>query len=369
MNNDIVVIADGSKRSKVVREELRKRGHVFQELDSTLDTVKDIEDAARVARTHTFFVVDSRYHIYDTFKFDYKVPIWDQVYIHVFRAEGTEEAKEKMKGYGGVRIFSKGMFHDGKLPAYNHDIVGAGGMKYVDETCGCYLSSKNVNIFFLRGDELNVDANYNQLLKYHPTAVPVRATGSIYESHKHLAEVSYTQLFAVVDADCYLDKKFLEINEEINYSYVNVWKVRNPINGLVYGHGGPKLFSRHLFNKKFSSVDMTFSLTKPQFVRVIDDVVGEHRFNWSAFSTWRTAFREVVKLKTAAIEMSEETAYRLGIWTSWADKKEPFWDYCLAGANAALKFVSTQLASSESNPFRKINDYRYLKQLMKESTR
>lgn len=353
---DIIVLVDGSKRSKRVREELINRGYVIHEVESVQDWEEDLKSAYGQATTPLFYVVDSHYHIYESFKFDYVVPEWDKTFIHLFSADGTEEAKEKATGYGGIRLFPRSAFDGNRIPGYVHDKYGAGGIKHINIPCGCYLSSRNLNIFFLSTDELNQDENFQQLLLHHPTATHVQASGNIYESHKNIADSSYTQLFAVVDADCWLEKPFLKIDDKINYSYVNVWQVRNPINGLVYGHGGPKLLSRHLFKKGPSAVDMTFSLTKPEFVRVLPEVVGEHRFNWSAFSTWRTAFREVVKLSSAKDDISKA---RVEAWLSRASKKEPFWKYCLAGAKAGSDYVA-----NNSGDLNMINDYKQLKSLM-----
>lgn len=357
---DIIVLSDESRRSKRIREELTRRGYIYKEVASVQDWRADIESAYRKSSTEIFWLVDSHYHIFESFKFDYVIPEWDKDYIHIFAADGTEEAKEKHAGFGAVRLYPKSAFVNGKIPGYNHDFYGGKGIKHLDIKCGCYLSSKNLNIYFLVKDELNSDENFAQLLKFQPTATPVQSIGSIFESHKHVSDASYTQLFSVVDADCYINRNYLKIDENINYSYVNVWQVRNPINGLVYGHGGPKLLSRHLFKKSIAQLDMTFSLTTPDYVRVLPEVVGEHRFNWSAFSSWRTAFREVVKLTLA--KENADNLYRRDIWCSAADKKQPFWEQCLKGAKAGYAF-----AKENSNRSHMINHYPFLESEMRKT--
>jgi hypothetical protein len=55
--------------------------------------------------------------------------------------------------------------------------------------------------------------------------------------------------------------------------------------------------------------------------------------------TWRTAFREVVKLKHfMAVEPTVETEHRLNVWLSTAQGN--YAEYCLAGARDAVEYYN-----------------------------
>lgn len=347
---EIIVLANPSKRSAALREHMRDQGIYFQEVSQTFDWAEDFARAYDAAETECFYLVDSQYWVYERFLFNYVAPRHDWNYVHAFATDGDPN-NWLMKGYGGVYLVPKQTFdHNGRpkiIPtSYN-------GFKLLDIKVSTFMHNSLFAIFMLQHDEANAEHNWEALLDQHPIARREYSTGNIRKSHEKLAKLSHTQLFAVVDADCYLTKPFLMAGQEHNYTRVNVWKVKNPINGLVYGHGGPKLFGKHLFNASSSPVDMTLSLTN--HVQVMDDVVGEHRFNWSGFATYRTAFREAVKL---SMSKDPEAQERLRIWCEEANKKVPYAMLCLEGAQQGFTFAK----STDFDPH-KINDYGWIEDL------
>ena len=62
------------------------------------------------------------------------------------------------------------------------------------------------------------------------------------------------------------------------------------------------------------------------------------RFNKDPYRTWRSAFRECVKLASRSINRQEnmETEKRLDIWCKEA--KGPFAEYALTGAKAGREY-------------------------------
>ena len=104
---------------------------------------------------------------------------------------------------------------------------------------------------------------------------------------------------------------------------MHVWYSRNPVNDLIYGYGGIKLFPRDmLLNYKGSPIDFTTSVSSK--FKVIPEVSNVTRFNTDPFSAWRSGFRECTKLASKLIpnQDNKETEERLAIWCSKGADRE-----------------------------------------------
>ncbi len=201
-----------------------------------------------------------------------------------------------------------------------------------------------------------------------------KSDGTILQSHTAMAEASDTQMFLVLDADFVLEITL--VTEELKpweQDSVHLWYARNPVNGLVYGHGGPKAFNREAFlNLGSSTVDIT---TNAQSKRLIihEQCVGIHAFNWSAESAWRTAFREASKLvwgRAVAATKQElvDATKRLDVWTSSGDKDSriQFAAECVAGAKAGREWAQRVNKAVEAT---RINDFDWLHKRFLQTTK
>jgi hypothetical protein len=168
----------------------------------------------------------------------------------------------------------------------------------------------------------------------------------------------------IVDADA-------EIVENFNFDYyvpaydpdsrktVHVWKSQNPVNGLIYGYGAVKLLPRELtLNMDTSKPDMTTSIS-PLF-KTINRISNITKFNTDEFSTWRSAFRECVKLASRAIDgqLDEETEFRLNAWCTRGKDKQ-FGNAAINGANHGKKYGESNRGKLEA--LVKINDFNWLR--------
>jgi hypothetical protein len=105
--------------------------------------------------------------------------------------------------------------------------------------------------------------------------------------------------------------------------------------------------------------DMTTSISK-QFnaVPIVSNITA---FNTDPFSTWKSAFRECVKLASGIIvrNKEKETLERLETWCTVGNDRD-FGIYCIAGANAGKLYGE----SNKDNPtmLNNINDFDWLKQ-------
>jgi len=116
-----------------------------------------------------------------------------------------------------------------------------------------------------------------------------------------------------------------------------IFNARNPVNGLEYGHQGVIAYNRRLvLENNNPGIDFTLS----QAHESVPILSGTAHFNQSAWMTWRTAFREVVKLKLfVETQPTLETEYRLKTWLTQAEGA--FAEDCLAGARDAVAFYDS----------------------------
>jgi hypothetical protein len=170
----------------------------------------------------------------------------------------------------------------------------------------------------------------------------------------------------VVDADAIIVDDFNFMVEHIPYyssnarrmltNTVHVWRSRNPINGLEYGYGGVKLLPKDLTLKMdVNSADMTTSISK--LFKAMPEVSNITAFNTDPFSTWRSAFRECVKLSSKIINGQDdnETQSRLEIWCTVGSDM-----YAIAGAQSGRDYGTQHKNDVEA--LKKINDFNWLKE-------
>ena len=219
------------------------------------------------------------------------------------------------------------------------------------------------DIVMISYDEANADENFNKLKTRFPRAQRIHGVKGIHQAHIAAANLCSTEMFWIVDGDAIIDDNF-------NFDYVaednravHVWRSKNPINDLVYGYGGVKLFPTQMTRDMDTSrPDMTTSISdRFKKMEKISCITG---FNTSEFSTWRSAFRECAKLASKVIDRQkeDETNERLKTWTTVGHDR-PFGEYALAGATAGMEF-----GLSGGSDLRLINDFNWLYEQFTETT-
>lgn len=188
----------------------------------------------------------------------------------------------------------------------------------------------------------------------------VHGVEGIKEAHLEAAQKVTTDMFYVIDADAKLVPKF-KFNLKLNPTeedIVHVWRSINPVNMLEYGHGGVKLLPTKLvLNMDISAPDMTTSISKR--FKFVDEISNINQFNVDPLSTWRTAFRECVKLSSKIIpgQLDDETTKRLKSWLYQGGEKK-FGEYSKSGASAGKWYGETY--KDDTTALSKINDYSWL---------
>jgi radical SAM protein with 4Fe4S-binding SPASM domain len=215
-------------------------------------------------------------------------------------------------------------------------------------------------IIFLSNNEPYSDLHWQNLKSRFPTAIRVNGVQGIHEAHRAAAQRAMTSNFWVVDADAVIVDDFnfdYEISE-YDKDFVHIWHSRNPVNDLEYGYGGVKLFPKSaVLNSKKNSIDFTTSLGVG--VKIIPEVANITAFNHDEFSTWRSAFRECVKLLSSKIKNSNEfeNNKRYEIWSTTGKDKQ-YGEYSIKGSKDAKIFVDQFIDDFEM--LRKINDFNWL---------
>jgi hypothetical protein len=217
------------------------------------------------------------------------------------------------------------------------------------------------DIVLISYQEPNADSNYSLLKERFPNAKRIHGIKGIHQAHIAAAKKCFTKMFWIVDGDAQIldDFNFEYEVDEWNLDTVHVWRSINPINDLVYGYGGVKLFPRRMtINMDLSKPDMTTSISNNfKTIPVTSNITA---FNTDEFSTWRSAFRECAKLSSKIIDRqnNEETQERLETWcTVGSDRK--FGKWAISGACAGRKYGYDNKDNSDA--LKLINDFDWLK--------
>jgi hypothetical protein len=342
-------------RHPVERKEWNIVGSTAKKYDVfEIDTYQDYLLALKKSSTEMFWMIPPEVDVSEDFKFDMYFDHsngYDRHINHVFKNGNA---------YDGVALLSK------------HSIVSE---KEVTMRFFAHKKSQDIlasnpklyDIVFISNGEKFADENFENLKKRFPRAQRVSNVKGIHQAHIAAASLCSTGMFWVVDADA-------EIIENFDFDYqvaridqetVHVWKALNPINKLIYGYGAVKLLPTELTkNVDVNSADMTTSISS-QF-KSVNRVSNTTKFNTDEFSTWRSAFRECVKLasKTIQRQNTEETEFRLTAWCTRGEN-ETFGKACIAGAIAGKAYGLEHTGDVEA--LRMINNFEWLEDQFKQS--
>ena len=215
-----------------------------------------------------------------------------------------------------------------------------------------------MDVFFLTYTESNREKNWLKLKSLSPQARRIHGIKGLTLAHQICAKLSKTPFFFVVNGDNEVCESFkFTPPEKVLTTSVYCWRSLNPVNGLIYGFGGIKIFPKSVFSSESAFVDLSTSL-KTDY-KVVYETASITRFNASALEAWRGAFRECVKLASKCIsnQKSKETRKRLKIWCK-KGADQTFGQYVLLGANQGREYGE----KNKKNPkaLNKINNFKWL---------
>ena len=322
------------------------------ERDEFVNAIKDI-------KTPFVWTTDSDIKVnQDVLDQGFMPDILDIEKIHTWQKQNPRTGK--VHAYGGLRLWPT----NADYSSVTSDTLKQNrfrNLKYVKE-----LGSTSVmnEIFVISyKEDINILENHIQKITDKKLwATHIRGVKGIFEAHKKCAEQCKTKMFWVVDADA-------EVTESFNFDYipdvydeevVHVWASKNPVNGLEYGYGGVKLFPTEMVKDANTwGIDFTTGLSNR--FKSMPEVSCITKFNTDAFSTWRSAFRECVKL---TLNEDAESQERLNTWLNTRGD-EDFTAEAVKGALEGNQFAKANKNNLEE--LNKINDYEWLEEQWNQS--
>mgnify|MGYP003630456671 FL=1 len=229
------------------------------------------------------------------------------------------------------------------------------------------------DVIFLSYDEPNAEKNYADLCNKLPWAKRVHGVDGSDAAHKSCADLSETEYFVTVDGDNTIDTEFLQ--QEIDLDKLGVtpehvfsWCGKVHVNGLMYGNGGLKLWTR-----KFVHNMKTHENSDPDDAKGLVEFCFDERYyqfndnystsytNASPFQSWRAGFREGVKMSL------NEGAKALDIKKVWWQNLDRLRIWCSVGAdveNGAWSILGARMGCYMTMctdwDYAQVRDFKYL---------
>lgn len=230
------------------------------------------------------------------------------------------------------------------------------------------------DIIFISYGENNANENWDKLISRFPYAKRITNIKGIYNAYKKAADISHTDFFFIVDADNIILENFnFDFQPRDNSTGTFIWQAKNPVNNLIYGFGGLKLYNKIEFysvenslNKKTNSHDFInlYDFPVTYKIKFIKEVASITQFNSSPFDSWKAAFRECSKLITFGTYLNlsqkqlEEDKIKLDVWCTIGGNK-PFGEWVILGAKDGKEYGLKNCKSISKIAL--INDYSWLK--------
>jgi hypothetical protein len=198
--------------------------------------------------------------------------------------------------------------------------------------------SNSLDIVFFSNGEACAEANYEHLLKLTEKlsnkVVRIDGINGRVKSQHAAAESSATPWYFLVNAKLKVDSKFdfswqpdrLQIPKHY------IFHATNPVNGLIYGHQAIVVNNKKLTLENFGT-GLDFTMDSEHEVVAINSGIG--MYNSSKWDTWRTSFRECIKLKAARTMENKE---RLDTWLNIGTGE--FAQYSLDAAQHAVEYYN-----------------------------
>jgi len=286
------------------------------------DLTATVKRCADRSSTEKFWIVSSL-NDHTNLNFDWTPDEYTEKYMQVFGHNTWLIDKSYIS-----RLRSNPDIHD--FPD-KHCVIDptAGTIKTLDEP---------LDIIYIDNGEPDADTNFAQLekcTKHVPNRL-LRVTGvkGRRQAYQTAANRSKTAWFFAVFAK-------LKVNTTFHWSWHPdvmhgakhyTFTATNPVNGLEYGHMAIVAYNKFL-TLDTSRPGLDFVMSKPNMT--VEANSGVAVFNQNPLMTWRTAFREVLKLKRMDDAVSQ---HRLNTWLTVGNGK--FGEWSCRGAQDAVQFYN-----------------------------
>ena len=194
-------------------------------------------------------------------------------------------------------------------------------------------SYQRLDIIFLSNNETNAQQRYDRLCNVAGRDVKwISGINNREQALKAAAEASSTKWFLLFPAKLYADENFdFDFWPDRNRNPKHyIFYAKNPVNDLIYGHQAAVCYNRQLV---LDTVDYGLDFTMGAPHDIVPIISGVAEFNSDIIMTWRTAFRESIKLRA---ENSKESIERLNVWRTIGKGKNCEWS--LIGTQDGIEF-------------------------------
>jgi hypothetical protein len=192
------------------------------------------------------------------------------------------------------------------------------------------MLSSPLDIVFLSNGEAGAEENWEHLLSatkgIKNRIVRVDGVNGRVASYHAAAEASNTPWMFTVFAKLKISPKF-DWNwqpDRMQAPKHYIFHAKNLVNGLTYGHQAMIAYNKKL---TLANEGRGLDFTLDDLHETVPLVSGTAQYNTDEFSTWRTAFREVLKLRADDTDIAKE---RLNVWLNKAEGN--FAQYSIKGA-------------------------------------
>ena len=187
----------------------------------------------------------------------------------------------------------------------------------IDRACAGWGQDLPLDVVFISNGEYGAEHHWNILqnaLAKHMARNQLHRVDGVngrVAAYQAAAQQSRTPWFFAVFAK-------LQINQDFDWTWQPdrmqeakhyIFHAYNPVNHLIYGHQAMIAYNRRLVLEN-SGEGLDFTLDQPH--EVVPIVSGTAYYDNDAWMCWRTAFREVLKLRYSLPDVENE--YRLEQW-------------------------------------------------------
>ena len=243
----------------------------------------------------------------------YDPNLWEKRDLHVFTASGS------------VLLVPRDCKQHFRTQYYDYPYI----LRHNDYK----IEDKALDVVYVSNGEKNADLNWDRLQKLCPRAKRINGINGRAEAYKACAEISETDWFINVFAKCWVHDDF-DFDWQPDYMQNDkhyIFDSYNPVTELTYGHMGIIAYNKQLV-LDCNEWGLDFTLSMPHTsVPVVGSTAD---YATTPYETWRTAFRECIKLDQ---QKDVESQYRLKQWYTVGNGEMGVWSK--RGAEDALEFV------------------------------
>ena len=209
---------------------------------------------------------------------------------------------------------------------------------HIDKSYMNIVEDREQDVVFISNGEPMANDNWHRLLEICPRAQRSDGVTGREAAYKAAAQLSKTPWFFAVFAKTEVlpDFAFDFQPDRMQQPKHYIFHSRNPLNGLEYGAMNINLYNRQLVLDTVPGLDFTLSAAHT----VVPICASISRFNTDPWITWRSAFRETMKLRREVdLGADIEIQYRLDTWCTKAQGENA--EYCLQGALDGVQYYES----------------------------